>query len=283
VTTSANVELLRGFGDALNAHDIEAMLAYCDPNIELHSGIGAIQGVYHGHDGVRRWHGDNQEVWGEEIRSEIEAVFDLGEHTLAFHVARGRGQRSGVEVAMPQAVVVSWRDGLITYIKGYRDREDTLRDLGVTEDELEPIAVTDSPNLELVRSIYAAWERGDFSSAAWAHTEIEWLVADGPSPGRWTGVAGMKEASRDTVSVWEGFRTKAHTFHEIDAERVLVLTEMGGRGKTSGVELAQVRPEGAMLWHVRDGKVTKLVAYWDRDRALADLGLAPDDAADRPD
>jgi ketosteroid isomerase-like protein len=139
VTTSDKVELHRGFGDALNAHDMEAILAYCNPNIELHSGIAAIQGVYHGHDGVRRWHCDNQEVWGEEIRVEPEAVCDLGEHTLAFYVARGRGQRSGVEVAMPQAAVVRWRDGLITYIKSYRDREDALRDLGVTEDELKPI------------------------------------------------------------------------------------------------------------------------------------------------
>ena len=182
MTTSANIELLRGFGDALNARDIEAMLAYCDPNIELHSGIAAIQGVYHGHDGVHRWHCDNQEVWGQ-IGVETEAVFDLGEHTLTFYVAHGRGQGSGVEVAMLQAAVVRWRDGLITYIKSYRDREDALRDLGVTEDELEPIALTDSPNVDLVRSIFVAWERGDFGWASWAHPEIEYSMADGPQPG----------------------------------------------------------------------------------------------------
>jgi ketosteroid isomerase-like protein len=46
-----------------------------------------------------------------------------------------------------------------------------------------------------------------------------------------------------------------------------------GRGKRSGLEVGQMRAEGAMLFHVRDGKVTRFVGYWDRDRALADLGL----------
>jgi hypothetical protein len=48
-----------------------------------------------------------------------------------------------------------------------------------------------SENLELVRSIFAGWERGDFRSVEWAHSEIELVIADGPQPGRCTGVAGM--------------------------------------------------------------------------------------------
>src|SRR6202011_4050270 len=45
-----------------------------------------------------------------------------------------------------------------------------------------------SANLELVRSIYAATERGDYTWAAWAHSEIELVIVDGPTPGNWKGI-----------------------------------------------------------------------------------------------
>ena len=37
-----------------------------------------------------------------------------------------------------------------------------------------------------------------------------------------------------------------------------------------------MRAQGASIFSVREGKVSKLVSYLDRDRALADLGLGPD-------
>ncbi|MGH2994302.1 MAG: hypothetical protein ACRDL1_12310 [Solirubrobacterales bacterium] len=55
-----------------------------------------------------------------------------------------------------------------------------------------------------------------------------------------------------------------------------MLTKNRGRGKTSGLELGRMPTRGANLFHVRGGKVTRLVLYWDRVRALAGLGLAPE-------
>ena len=40
---------------------------------------------------------------------------------------------------MPMAHVLRWRGGLIVYCKSYQHRADALRDLGVSEDELERI------------------------------------------------------------------------------------------------------------------------------------------------
>jgi ketosteroid isomerase-like protein len=142
-----------------------------------------------------------------------------------------------------------------------------------------------SANLDLVRSIYAAWERGDFDSAEWASPEIEFVFADGPSPGRWKGLVGMAEANRDWLSAWADVRQEVDAYREIDAECVLVLHRFGARGKRSGLDLEQMRREGAGLFHVRDGEVVRIVHYFDRDRALADLGLAPEGGSsgtDRP-
>jgi ketosteroid isomerase-like protein len=63
-----------------------------------------------------------------------------------------------------------------------------------------------------------------------------------------------------------------------------VLFRQIGRGKTSGLEVAQTRARAANLFQVRDGKVTRLVLYFDSERALADLGLASEgDTPDRAD
>jgi ketosteroid isomerase-like protein len=134
-----------------------------------------------------------------------------------------------------------------------------------------------SANLDLVRSIAAAWERGDYSSVEWADSEIQFVIADGPEPGRSTGLTGLAPSLRDFQSAWHEYHSEVVEYRELDDERVLVLTYASGRGKASGLEIGQMR---ANVFHVRGGKVTRLVAYWDRERALADLGLAP--GADSP-
>ncbi|HWY90571.1 MAG TPA: nuclear transport factor 2 family protein [Solirubrobacteraceae bacterium] len=133
-----------------------------------------------------------------------------------------------------------------------------------------------SASTEFVRSIVASWERGDFGSIEWAHPEIEFVIADGVSPGQWSGRTGMVEGWRDFLSAWDDWRSEAQSYRELDDGRVLVLSRFAGRGRTSGLELERVQATGAALYQVRDGKVIRLVLYMDAERALAEVGLAPE-------
>jgi ketosteroid isomerase-like protein len=135
--------------------------------------------------------------------------------------------------------------------------------------------MTASANLDLVRSIFTAWERGDFfSSGERADPEIELIQADGPEPSRATGLAEMAAAWAKRLNTFADVRVEAEEYRELDDSQVLVLVRSRGVAKTSGIDLDQIGGERtALLLSLRDGKVMRLVAYFDRDRALADLGL----------
>jgi ketosteroid isomerase-like protein len=131
-----------------------------------------------------------------------------------------------------------------------------------------------SANLDLVRSIYADWERGDWSSTDWADPEIEFVQVDGPDPSRAKGVAEMVAAWRTRIDYVTNARAEVEEYRDVDATHVLVLVRNRGVAKASGIDIEQLGAASiAAVFAVKDRKVTSLSLYWDRDRALADLGL----------
>ena len=129
-------------------------------------------------------------------------------------------------------------------------------------------------NVEVVRSICAAWEVGDFSSVDWAHPAIEFEFADGPTPGTYTGRAAMAKVWGEAMSAFKDLHVAPEEYRRLDDERVLVLMHNTGRGKGSGLDVGLVQNKGANLFTVRDGKVTRLVLYWNRATALEAVGLS---------
>ena len=81
----------------------------------------------------------------------------------------------------------------------------------------------------------------------------------------------MAEGHGGWLNVWDEFRVVAEECRELDAERVLVLDQPSGRGKSSGLDVGQ---KGATVFHIRADRVIKLTIAWDCKLALADLGLA---------
>jgi SnoaL-like domain len=132
-----------------------------------------------------------------------------------------------------------------------------------------------SANLDLVRTIYADWKRGDWTSVTWAHPEIEYVMVDEPGSQTHRGLAAMAAAWRSFLSAWEDYRIEPVEFRQLDGGRVLVLVTAHGRGKASRVELTEGSRGrgGANLFYIRAGKVVRLDAYFVAEHALADLGL----------
>jgi hypothetical protein len=128
-------------------------------------------------------------------------------------------------------------------------------------------------DVKIVRSIFKAWERGDFRAVDWAHPEIEFGWMDGPSPGRWKGLEALSEAWGEWLQAWADFRAAADEYRTLAQGRVLALNSFGGRGRTSGVGVGELMTRGASVFCLDRERVTRLDLYWDRDRALVDLGL----------
>jgi hypothetical protein len=131
-----------------------------------------------------------------------------------------------------------------------------------------------SENLDLVRSIYADWERGDFSRIDWADPDIEFAWPEGldaSSGGR--GRRALAEGWRTTMAAWDDLSVSADEYQELDDELIIVLHRLRARGKMSGLQIDQGLAKGALLFAVHQGRVRRLVVYLRRDSALADLGL----------
>jgi ketosteroid isomerase-like protein len=135
-----------------------------------------------------------------------------------------------------------------------------------------------SANLDLVRSIFQAWTHGDVENVLREHFEptASLDVSDNTfNPAVYVGYEEIARQRRDVNDVWELFEIEVERLFE-GKDMVVAFTHEHGRGKASGVEVDR---DSAFLFRLRDGKVSGVRAYLDRDHALADLGLAPEGEA----
>ena len=127
-----NVELALESYDAFNRRDWDALLALVDHEVEIESRLVAVEGGYHGHEGLRRWWNDFLGAFPDYTR-DIEELRDLGEVTLGHIRGWGHAADSATPLVDPSWNPVRWRDGKIVWWRNCSTEAEALEAVGPRE------------------------------------------------------------------------------------------------------------------------------------------------------
>jgi uncharacterized protein len=124
-------------------------------------------------------------------------------------------------------------------------------------------------NLEVARRGYEAFRRGDFSwIVEQMSPEIVWHDASEiPGARRHAGIDDVRAFLESFPRIWEEPRFEPEQLHQA-GDTVVALVRFTGRGRNSGAEVSR---ELAHLFEFSDGKVVRVVTYFDREQALLAL------------
>jgi ketosteroid isomerase-like protein len=128
-----NVEIVRRGYEALNRGDVEGMIETTEPHARWDLSERVFNpAVYEGHDGIRRFIEEIDEVW-DHFRLEPLEFIDAGDKVVVSHLVRGRGKGSGVDVELPSTSVYTLRNGKVTGSRMYREHNKALEAAGLSE------------------------------------------------------------------------------------------------------------------------------------------------------
>jgi ketosteroid isomerase-like protein len=127
-------------------------------------------------------------------------------------------------------------------------------------------------NVEIVRAIHSAIERGDFEAVLdHLDEDAHFLGTNDVSAGEagWQGREGVRQGMTRFLAAWEDYRLEAREITDC-GEQVYVEGWQTARGRGSGVEISEPL---YLLWTIRDGKASSLLTFRDRAEALKAAGL----------
>jgi ketosteroid isomerase-like protein len=126
-------ELIRLAYEAWSSRDIEALLELVQPDAEARPILGANIGssVYNGKEGLRAWFEDLHQEW-ETFETRVTGVEERGGRALLTIQVHARGRASGVVIDGELYHLMTFRDGLISRMEAFQDRDSAVRALAAT-------------------------------------------------------------------------------------------------------------------------------------------------------
>ena len=127
-----NVKLFHQVFDAFNRRDLDAVLALMDDDVEGFPRIAAIEGGYHGHEGMRSWWRDLFDAF-PNFTVEVGEVRDLGDLTVAAVHLRGQGASGDTPTETMVWNVIRSRRGKCIWWRNFTTQEEALEAVGLRE------------------------------------------------------------------------------------------------------------------------------------------------------
>jgi len=131
-----NIETIRRVVESFNSGDLEYPFSVYAPDIRWENFSPPPAGMdelYEGHEGVRRFWRQWLSSW-DWVEFEQERFLAAGDHVVVFQRTHARGRTSGVETDFGDyAQVWTLRDGRVTGVKFYLDRNEALTAAGIVD------------------------------------------------------------------------------------------------------------------------------------------------------
>jgi len=120
-----NLDLTVLMYEVFNSRDLDAMLVLIHDEVESQPRIGALEGDYRGHEGVRRWW-SNLLDFLPDYTAEVGELQDLGDMTLGQIRGRGHGAASTTRVVETWWQSTRWRDGRCIWWRNFATEAEAL-------------------------------------------------------------------------------------------------------------------------------------------------------------
>jgi ketosteroid isomerase-like protein len=240
-------------------------LACCTRDIELHTPLVAVAGVYEGRAGIRRFFADVEDA-APDFRLALERLRAIGaDQVLALLDITASGRASGLPTGTPTANVYELANGKIKRIRIFADRQEALEAVGLSEQAMW------QENVETIMELWEGWMKGN---PDWSLVDPEVVYEDNSLPDHvgeiYRGHEGLLKAWARFTEPWDSFEKELEWMRHAEDE-VVSCHRVRGRGKGSG---AEAEGRYAYVWRLQKGKVVYVKSYGYPAEALEAVGLS---------